>query len=71
MSNELPVADRRLDPAEMESRFQGLVQSPLRAAILRFLCARPDDAFEMKRLIEQFQSTYYRQQPPTPAPPVP
>jgi uncharacterized membrane protein YqiK len=29
------------------------------------------DAFEMKRLIEQFQSTYYRQQPPSPPPPVP
>jgi hypothetical protein len=32
---------------------------------------RKRDAFEMKRLIEQFQSTYYRQQPPTPPPPVP
>ncbi len=29
------------------------------------------DALEMKRLIEQFQSTYYRQQPPSPPPPVP
>jgi hypothetical protein len=29
------------------------------------------DAVEMKRLIEQFQSTYYRQQPPSPPPPVP
>ena len=32
---------------------------------------RKRDALEMKRLIEQFQSTYYRQQPPTPLPPVP
>lgn len=32
---------------------------------------RKSDAFEMKRLIEQFQSTYYRQQPTTPPPPVP
>jgi uncharacterized membrane protein YqiK len=32
---------------------------------------RKRDAFEMKRLIAQFQSTYYRQQPPTPPPPVP
>jgi hypothetical protein len=31
---------------------------------------RKRDALEMKRLIEQFQSTYYRQQPPTPPPPV-
>jgi len=29
------------------------------------------DALEMKRLIEQFQSTYYRQQPPSSPPPVP
>src|SRR5437870_9932670 len=31
---------------------------------------RKRDALEMQRLIEQFQSTYYRQQPPTPSPPV-
>jgi len=29
---------------------------------------RKGDALEMKRLIEQFQSTYYRQQPPSPPP---
>jgi hypothetical protein len=32
---------------------------------------RKRDALEMKRLIEQFQSTYYRQQPTSPPPPVP
>jgi hypothetical protein len=47
----LPPAARRLDPADMESRFQVLVQSPLRAAILRFLCARPDDAFDVEALM--------------------
>ena len=31
---------------------------------------RKRDAVEMKRLIEQFQSTYYRQHPATPPPPV-
>jgi len=31
---------------------------------------RKRDALEMKRLIEQFQSTYYRQQPESPPPPV-
>ena len=31
---------------------------------------RKADALEMKRLIEQFQSTYYRQEPRTPPPPV-
>ena len=55
MSNDvLPVTARRLDAAEMESRFQGLVQSPLRAAILRFLCARPDDAFDVESLMQTF-----------------
>jgi len=31
---------------------------------------RKRDAVEMQRLIEQFQSTYYRQQPGTTTPPV-
>jgi hypothetical protein len=31
---------------------------------------RKRDALEMKRLIEQFQSTYYHQEPRTPPPPV-
>ena len=31
---------------------------------------RKRDALEMQRLIEQFQSTYYRQPPATPPPPV-
>ncbi len=31
---------------------------------------RKRDALEMKRLIEQFQSTYYRPEPRTPTPPV-
>ena len=31
---------------------------------------RKRDALEMQRLIEQFQSTYYRQQPGSPPPPV-
>ena len=31
---------------------------------------RKRDALEMQRLIEQFQSTYYRQQPGAPSPPV-
>ena len=31
---------------------------------------RKRDALEMKRFIEQFQSTYYRQDPRTPIPPV-
>ena len=37
------ISGRRADASDVESRFQALVQSPLRAAILRFLCARPDE----------------------------
>ena len=36
------------------ARFQALVQSPLRAAILRFLCARPDEAFDVEALMQTF-----------------
>jgi transcriptional regulator with PAS, ATPase and Fis domain len=39
---------------EIEMRFQALVQSPLRAAILRFLCARPDEAFDLDSLMQTF-----------------
>src|SRR6187399_665051 len=53
MSNENMVA-RRADPAEVTSRFQGLVQSPLRAAILRFMCARPDESFDVEALMQTF-----------------
>src|SRR5829696_763254 len=46
-------AGRKAD-AEAESRFQALVQSPLRAAILRFLSARPDEAFDLESLMQTF-----------------
>src|SRR5215212_5017776 len=39
---------------EVETRFQALVQSPLRAAILRFLCARPDESFDLESLMQTF-----------------
>src|SRR6187401_1556009 len=53
MSNENMVA-RRADPAEVTARFQALVQSPLRAAILRFICARPDESFDVEALMQTF-----------------
>src|SRR5436190_9450930 len=52
--NDLPVATRRAEPTETETRFQALVQSPLRAAILRFLCARPEEAFDVESLMSTF-----------------
>jgi transcriptional regulator with PAS, ATPase and Fis domain len=48
------AAARRADAAEAEARFQALVQSPLRAAILRFLCARPDESFDVESLMQTF-----------------
>jgi transcriptional regulator with PAS, ATPase and Fis domain len=48
------MSGRRLDGSEAEVRFQALVQSPLRAALLRFLCARPDEAFDIEALMQTF-----------------
>jgi DNA-binding NtrC family response regulator len=48
------VSGRRLEALDADTRFQSLVQSPLRAAILRFLCARPDDAFDLEALMQTF-----------------
>ncbi len=47
---------RRAGPsrAEIETRFHALVQSPLRAGLLRFLCARPDEAFDVEALMQTF-----------------
>ena len=45
---------RRTDALEAESRFHALVQSPLRAAILRFLIARPHESFDIEALMQTF-----------------
>ncbi|MEN3337929.1 MAG: hypothetical protein V7647_1605 [Acidobacteriota bacterium] len=45
---------RRTDGSEVEARFHALVQSPLRAGLLRFLCARPDESFEVEALMQTF-----------------
>jgi DNA-binding NtrC family response regulator len=38
----------------VDSRFQTLVQSPLRAGILRYLSARPDESFDVEALMQIF-----------------
>jgi DNA-binding NtrC family response regulator len=38
----------------MDARFRNLVQSPLRAGLLRFLAARPEEAFEVESLMSTF-----------------
>jgi transcriptional regulator with GAF, ATPase, and Fis domain len=40
--------------ADLESRFRSLVQSPLRAGILRFLSARPGERFDIESLMQTF-----------------
>ena len=40
--------------ADVEARFRTLVQSPLRAGILRFLSARPEESFDMEALMQTF-----------------
>ncbi len=39
---------------DVELRFRTLVQSPLRAGILRFLSARPGEAFDLEALMQAF-----------------
>jgi formate hydrogenlyase transcriptional activator len=53
-ADNVPAAGRRPDPSEVEARFQSLVQSPLRAALLRFFCARPEESFDVEALMQTF-----------------
>jgi transcriptional regulator with PAS, ATPase and Fis domain len=60
--DELTFAARRAvaalpkpgDVPEIDARFRSLVQSPLRAGLLRFLSARPDEAFDVESLMSTF-----------------
>src|ERR687897_551208 len=44
----------RAEPADLETRFRSLVQSPLRAGILRYLSARPEESFDVESLMQTF-----------------
>src|SRR5499426_462411 len=48
------AATARPEPADLETRFRSLVQSPLRAGILRYLSARPDESFDVETLMQTF-----------------
>ncbi len=41
-------------PDSLEARFKSLVQSPLRAGILRYLSARPEESFDVESLMTTF-----------------
>ena len=45
---------RTAEPADLDARFRTLVQSPLRAGILRYLNSRPDEAFDVESLMQTF-----------------
>jgi DNA-binding NtrC family response regulator len=40
--------------ADLDTRFRTLVQSPLRAGILRYLSARPEESFDVEALMQTF-----------------
>src|SRR3981189_152675 len=44
----------RTGPADLETRFRSLVQSPLRAGLLRYLSARPEESFDVESLMQTF-----------------
>src|SRR5262249_4589570 len=45
---------RPIEPQDIETRFRTLVQSPLRAGILRYLSSRPDESFDVEALMQTF-----------------
>ncbi|HWI19364.1 MAG TPA: sigma-54 dependent transcriptional regulator [Vicinamibacterales bacterium] len=45
---------QRPEPNDLETRFKTLVQSPLRAGILRFLTARPGESFDTDAIMQAF-----------------
>src|SRR2546430_2009615 len=48
------AATAKAEPADLDLRFRSLVQSPLRAGLLRYLSARPDEAFDVESLMQTF-----------------
>jgi transcriptional regulator with PAS, ATPase and Fis domain len=46
--------DHPVDSTDLETRFQSLIQSPLRAGLLRFLHARPTESFDVEALMQTF-----------------
>jgi DNA-binding NtrC family response regulator len=48
------AAAPRPEPADADTRFRNLVQSPLRAGILRYLSARPAESFDVESLMQTF-----------------
>src|SRR5947207_16002567 len=47
-------ATQTVEPTDLDARFRTLVQSPLRAGILRYLNSRPNEAFDVESLMQTF-----------------
>ncbi len=47
-------AAKAAEPGDLDLRFRSLVQSPLRAGLLRYLSSRPDEAFDVESLMQTF-----------------
>src|SRR5215212_5648862 len=47
-------ATKTPEPAELDTRFRSLVQSPLRAGLLRYISSRPDESFDVESLMQTF-----------------
>src|SRR5919197_3500452 len=45
---------RTAEGPDLDTRFRTLVQSPLRAGILRYLNSRPDESFDVESLMQTF-----------------
>ncbi len=45
---------RPREPTDVETRFRNLVQSPLRAGILRYLSSRPEENFDVESIMQTF-----------------
>ncbi|HEX3704705.1 MAG TPA: hypothetical protein VHU82_15350, partial [Vicinamibacterales bacterium] len=47
-------AVKAVEPADLDTRFRSLVQSPLRAGILRYMNASPGDSYDVESLMQTF-----------------
>src|SRR5258708_36843211 len=48
------ATSKPVEPADLDLRFRSLVQSPLRAGLLRYLNARPEEGFDVESLMQTF-----------------
>ena len=48
------AATRTHESTDPDTRFKSLVQSPLRAGLLRYLSSRPDESFDVESLMQTF-----------------